>query len=193
MRVDGLAMLSQRPKWKAIAIVLVLATGIAAFVAVNSWRSAAITNVPMTASWATAYTSFAALKANADVAVDGTITRIAGVTDQTPRNPASTDYVLRLQTVGYDPKHLIQSSEIVIHQTGGVIGGHRYEVTDDPLFQVGEHVILYLKQYGPDHYYVIGGPTGRFKVEGGSLRPMAQDGVRLVSPMSEAGWLATLR
>ena len=48
---------------------------------------------------------------------------------------------------------------IVVYQTGkpGV-----QEIRDDPLIKVGEQALLFLTEYKPDHFRVIGGPQGRY-------------------------------
>lgn len=53
-------------------------------------------------------------------------------------------------------------SEIIIKQTGD----ESVEVEDDPLLKPGETAVLFLRDYSPGHYFIVGGPPGRFHVDG---------------------------
>jgi len=53
------------------------------------------------------------------------------------------------------------------------------EVEDDPLFRVGETMVLFLREYAPGPFYVIGGPTGRFEVIHGTVVSCQPESVRL--------------
>ena len=70
-------------------------------------------------------------------------------------------------------------STIVLHQEGGVVNGTLYQADDDPLFQIGEQTIIFLRQYSPGHFFVLGGPSGRFRVNGNSVTPISSDGMPL--------------
>lgn len=56
-------------------------------------------------------------------------------------------------------------SEILVVQTGGVSNGVRVEIKDDPIFNNGERVLLFLTDLGDSRYKVTGGPSGRFTVD----------------------------
>ncbi len=65
---------------------------------------------------------------------------------------------------------------ITVHQTGGVHSdGSAEEFRDDPLLESGVDYLLFLK-YDPltDHYFVAGGPMGRFVVKDGAIIPLSE-------------------
>lgn len=143
-----------------------------------------IQTVNMDASWTRLYHDVKSLKQDADIVVRGSITKVAGIT-QPQKGPVMTDFTFTISHVVWDPHQQVKGTSIIIHQTGGVVGNIRYQISDDPLFQVGEQAVLFLHQYSPGHYYVIGGPSGRFTVQGGTVRSINDEGVKLASPTSE--------
>jgi hypothetical protein len=153
-------MLERRTILWLVATVGIALVGLILLNGASLWSNQSRPSVvQLDASWAKAYRSFAELKQDADIAVDGSIDRTISVTRDT-NGLVYTDFALSIDAVAYNPSKAPVSREIVVHQTGGVIGSTLYEVTDDPLFQSGERVILFLQQYSPGHYFVIGGPTG---------------------------------
>jgi hypothetical protein len=134
--------------------------------------------VSLDASWAKLYHSFADLKSNADLAVEGTVTKVLQTVTPSDGTPPSTDFQFTVSRVLQDPaKRLQGSSTLTLHQTGGTVGTTLYQVDDDPLFQTGEHVVLFLHEYQTGYYYVIGGPSGRFEVQNGTVKPINDEGV----------------
>ncbi|GHO51965.1 hypothetical protein [Ktedonobacter robiniae] len=134
-------------------------------------------------SWSKNYHTLKDLKQDAGVAVHGTITRIINQEVDSAGIPY-TNFEFTVSHIAHDPAKSLTKNAVVggatritIHQTGGVVNNTHYESSDDPLFQVGEQYILFLKEYKPGFYYVIGGPTGRFKVQNGAVSPMNNDGV----------------
>lgn len=193
--VTTAAFASTNKLTKVLTAAAITLIGAAALIGCEQGQSTATsqpTVVHYSASWAKAYTSVAALKQDADLAVDGTIARIVGVTKES-NNLIFTDYGLTVQSVAFNPHKAEISKEIVIHQTGGVVGNTRFEFLDNPLFHTGEHVVLFLQGYSPGHYFVIGGPTGRFRVQSGLVEPLSKDGIKFVGPMSEEAFLAVVR
>lgn len=146
-------------------------------------------HVALSASWAVGYQSIAELRRDADLVVLGSITGIAGVENDSNGLPF-TDFTFRIERVISDPKARRGLSSITLHQTGGVMNGYRYEVEDDTLFSIGERAILFLREYSPGKYHVIGGPTGRFRSSGGRVAPIVTTGVRFTSPMTEGEFIS---
>jgi hypothetical protein len=72
-----------------------------------------------------------------------------------------TDFSFQIESVLYGAA---SQSAIVIHQTGGIVGGGTVEFMDDPLMQPGDQYVLFLREARPGLYYVLGGPQGRFVV-----------------------------
>ena len=59
---------------------------------------------------------------------------------------------------------------IWVYQSGGITPlGETYVAFGDPLMQVGDFLILFLHEWAPRKYYVVGGPQGRFMVQGGQV------------------------
>lgn len=147
----------------------------------------------MDASWAATYRTVPTLRAASDLVVAATIGRIVNVTPSSLRNPPFTDYAVMISTVVWDPKHLLTGQTIMLHQTGAIVGNARYEMGDDPLFNPGEQVVLFLHQFAPGQYFVVGGPTGRFRVQAGLVYPTGDEGVRLPAGTTESEFITTIR
>jgi hypothetical protein len=148
----------------------------------------------MDASWAVAYRTVPTLRAASDVAVAGSIGGVVKVTAGTPRNPPFTDYALVISAVLWDPgHHLAVGQAITVHQTGAIVGSARFEIGDDPLFRPGEQVVLFLHQFAEGQYYVVGGPTGRFRMSGGLVHPVAHDGIKMLAGTTKDEFFAMVR
>ncbi|MBX5451860.1 hypothetical protein [Thermogemmatispora sp.] len=143
------------------------------------------------ASWPVLYHDFSSLKRAADLAVAG---KIAGVVAQTvDQGIPYTDFTFSVSQVLYTTHHLTVGSSLVIHQTGGVLNNQRFEVRDDPLFQVGEQAVLFLHQFSPGHYFVVGGPSGRFRVTNGLVAPINDEGIKLSQPLPMTRFIAQVQ
>jgi len=150
--------------------------------------------VAMGASWAHWYRDTRVLKQASDVVVMGTVAGAGRITASTAEpGIVLTDYPFTIDTVVSDPQHRLQGATITIRQTGGIVGTTRYLVEGDPLFEPNERAVLFLHEFGPGQYYVEGGPSGRFVVQNGLVRPVASDGVQLTAPMSEAAFVDSIR
>lgn len=129
----------------------------------------------MDASWAQSFKDVSSLKRASDLVVSGQVS--AKVGQATSDGIPFTDFAFTVQAVVYDPRWVAPHS-VILHQTGGAAGGQVLEIADDPLFVVGERAVLFLRQYAPGHYYVIGGPNGRFEVNGTRIVPADPHGVQ---------------
>lgn len=144
------------------------------------------------ASWATLYHDLKSLKQSADLGVVGTISTVSAVsTDE--GGIVYTDFVFAVKTTLLDPKHRLNSTNLLIHQTGGMVGSTLYQMEDDPLFQIGEQAVLFLHEYSTGHYLVIGGPSGRFRVQNGLVSPINSEGVALGASLTEAAFTSRLQ
>src|SRR5690242_9090029 len=142
-------------------------------------KSPQVRVVKLDASWATMYKSVGELKKNSDLAVSGTF---GEVVDQTgdPHTLLYRDYSFTVTKVLHAGAAVSvhEGDVITIHQTGGVASGIKQEIADDPLFASGDKAVLFLHQDGPKAYHVIGGPSGRFKVNaGGGVARINEEGV----------------
>lgn len=146
------------------------------------------------ASWAGSAHDLQSLKRDADLSVEGTITKVSGVTtDQ--GGIVFTDFVLAVTTTLLDPGRRVKSANttIIIHQTGGMVGSTLFQMEDDPLFQVGEQAILFLHEYSPGYYFVLSGPVGRFVVRNGLVSPINDEGIALDAPLSVAAFITKVQ
>ena len=151
--------------------------------------SAAPKVVSMDASWAEYYKSMSALKAHTDVAVEGTITKATFDPRASATATPFTDFQFTVESTYFDPHSRIAATAskpavLTIHQTGGTVNGTTYQVDDDPLFQIGQKYVLFLREYSPGHYTVVGGPTGRFAVAAsGAVTPIVSNGVKFTGTL----------
>lgn len=146
--------------------------------------------VTMDASWSASYKDLKSLKAASDVVIEGSIAAIASETLDTATNIPYTDFTVSAHQVVHDPQGRVHGTTVIVHQTGGVVNDTLYQFEDDPLFQVGEHVVLFLHEYAPGKYYVEGGPTGRFEVSADIASAASTQGVALPPSTSLDTFLA---
>lgn len=143
---------------KKIAILLA-AVGLAAGLAGCS-TSAPEPVVQLHASWANAYPTVAAMVKNSDAIVSGTVGAASPTVVQD--NVPYTDFAFHVTT--WIKSNDGQPSNISIHQTGGTADGAMQIVDDDPLLVTGTAYVLFLHEYAPGNYFIVGGPTGRLNV-----------------------------
>jgi hypothetical protein len=135
-------------------------------------------------TWAHLYHDLPSLKRASDVAV---VSDVCGIADQGLEGGTKTPYTefsVTVQSVlfAHGPTQdlsgntLTPHSTFILHQLGGTSYRQQQpvhmEVADDPLFTVGDQVLLFLHQYSPGHYFVEGGPSGRFSVVNGLVSPI---------------------
>jgi hypothetical protein len=153
----------------------------------NSGESQMPRTVMMGASWAEYYRSMPELKKNSDFGVAGSISAIA------PATKADAGWVYQMVTVSAD--RVVWNSTasfqvpaaVTFKQTGGTYQNITYVMDDDPLFKIGDQVVLFFRQYSPGLYRVSGGPTGRFHVTSAGVRAIVDDGVQVPAGTSVAG------
>jgi hypothetical protein len=136
-------------------------------------------HVTLSPSWAAEYQSLSALAQNADLAVQGEVERTIRVTTDEHQIPY-TDSGFTVQRILLRPRSgspVAVGTTLDIHQTGAASSHVITEVDDDPLFRVGDQAVLFLHEYSPGKYFVIGGPTGRFSIVNGAVKPINDEGV----------------
>jgi hypothetical protein len=136
--------------------------------------------VTMEASWAEWYTDLHTLKAHSDVVVVGTIASIASAAKN--QGVPFTVFKLSVTQVLYDKAQRITDNSLLLNQTGGFFDGVRYSTDDDPLFVIGEQSVLFLR-FDPATklFFVIGGPSGRFRVTNDIVTPIVNNGVKIAA------------
>ncbi|HKS70959.1 MAG TPA: hypothetical protein VJQ45_11085 [Ktedonobacterales bacterium] len=155
--------------------------------------------VSMDASWTRLYHDLRSLRLASDVVVEGSVTAVIG--QSIDQEIPFTDFIFQVAHTLSDPNHLLTGGPIVIHQSGGPVTMNikgtmttvHMEITDDPLMHVGDHLFLFLHQYAPGHYFVVGGPSGRFAVLNGIVRPINDEGVRVSGSPSSAAFTSTVQ
>ncbi|GCE15461.1 hypothetical protein [Tengunoibacter tsumagoiensis] len=148
--------------------------------------------VTMHTSWAEYYTSLKELKQHSDVVVRGTIAEI-GTTYKPTDGPVYTPVTVSITQIISKPQNEDIPAKISLVQTGGKYKNVTYQVDDDPLFQKGEQVILFLKEYKPGKFRISGGPTGRFKIANGTVLPVVSDGVQLSPSTTDTQFASNLQ
>jgi hypothetical protein len=124
------------------------------------------------ASWAHHFEDVAGLTTAADLVVVGTVAGIEGANADTTTAGAVTS-TLRFTDFVVDVHDVFAGTatddQITIHQTGGQdADGVRTEIMDDPLLEIGETYIFFMRTDPASHRYVIlGGPQGRLMVTSG--------------------------
>ena len=176
--------MSRRVIWAATltAIVLALAGGILAYRV-----TAPPGRVVMDMSWARSYSSLKELRQNSDVVAAGHFSRVVGTTVDDKGIPF-TDFEFTVDTlIRSDDAALSSGGTVVVHQTGAEQSGTVYESGDDPLFTVGENAVVFLHRYAQGHYYLIGGPSGRFGLDSktGMVKRSADTGVSYSGRLSD--------
>lgn len=149
--------------------------------------------VSIDASWSMSYKDLKSLKAASTAVIEGSIGAVASATVDTATGIPYTDFALSIHNVVYDPHGHVQGATALVHQTGGIVNNTLYQMDDDPLFQVGEHVVLFLHEYAPGKYFVVGGPTGRFEVRSGIVSAASTHGVALPPSTSIDAFLAQVQ
>lgn len=68
-----------------------------------------------------------------------------------------------------------------IVMTGGVDHDAKiiYEISDDPLMQKGDEYIIFARKNESGTYTVLGGPQGRFVIDGGNVYPLCEWSARI--------------
>jgi hypothetical protein len=146
----------------------------------------------LSVSWAVEYRDLGDLKKASDLVVIGSISGIAASTIN--RGIPFTDFGVAKISVIYDSKSRGAVTSLILHQTGGTVNGQLLQVDDDPLFQVGDDVILFLHEFSPGHFYVVGGPTGRFVVNNdGTVHPINGQGVALATSTTKAQFILQIQ
>lgn len=133
-----------------------------------------------------------ALKQAAHGVVLGSIAGIVGTERGLGGTPA-TLFTFAIERILWNPHHQVQGSTVVIHQLGGIKDNQEFVVSDDPLFQVGERLILFLTQIDPTTFVVTGGPSGRFEIGTGQVIPINDEGVHFAAARPLDAFLADIQ
>lgn len=131
----------------------------------------------ISAHWAHPYPSLGAMTRDADAVV------LATVEETRPGRTVLTSggqNILPFTLVDLAVERVIHGSAdevITVEQTGGLVDETIYYIDDDGgSYDVGQRVLLFLKQQPDTGYYYLTHPQGRFRVWGDELQAVASDG-----------------
>jgi len=145
----------------------------------------------MSSSWAEYYITIKDLKFHTDVAVHGTFVGVVR-TIVKQKEQVYTDFAFHVIKAVYSHK-LLTASVITLRQEGGFYKNTYYQESDDPVFQRGEETFLFLREVSPNLYVVCGGPSGRFLVQNGRVKPIVKDGVQLLASTNVSNFISTIQ
>lgn len=136
-------------------------------------------------SWANAYPTVPEMVRAGDAVVVGRVTGVQGTSVDRDTEIRYTDFEVTVDTWIAGAK---APSPVVVHQMGSASGFVTEDVADDPLLRVGERDVLVLSAYAPGRYYVTGGPTGRFPVDGDRVSSLPAGLVQMPADRSLAAF-----
>lgn len=167
------------------------------------------------ASWLKSFQDLEEMATDSDLVVKGTVvavvqpSRVIGGPNP-PRKVKEagirpgvlfTDYILLVEQV-LKGQTLVHGT-ITVVQTGGIYNGITYYMEDDPLFQIGEHVVLFLHDISGDpihapntqKYVLNGTPQARFRTTYGRVAPILTDDsfVAEFAGMSEGDFIRAIQ
>ena len=118
------------------------------------------------ASWGASFETLAELCSSSDLVAAGVIDRVASV--ETDKRVALffTKFVFRIEKT-YKGN---ETAEVLLNITGAP-DKPGSDLPEDPLFNVGERWVLFLREYEEGRYYSLG-PWGRYKVVDGRVYSM---------------------
>lgn len=154
----------------AVALVLTGLVGCSSSSQTPPASAAKPNQITLEASWANAYPSVQQMTSAADAVVLGSVGKAEATTVKGGIDYTDFSFTVEQWLKG---KPTASSTAILIHQTGGTASGVTMVEGDDPLLVAGERDVLYLHQYAPGKYFILGGPTGRDQVLNGQATPMA--------------------
>ena len=121
----------------------------------------------------------------ADVVLIGDVLNIT--THQGEEGFIYRNVVVEVERYNKNPLNL---SCVDIHVLGGVIGDIGHWVEDQPEFEVGETVLVFLRHHPEEHpnypaegYHVVGGPMGKYTVADGVATNIAGDKLELTDSL----------
>ncbi len=152
-----------------------------------------VTIVKMDASWHMRYSNVKSAKQDPDLNLIISGVAVSLKPAQNVQGIVTTDVVFNVRQTAWNPQKLPIGTTITIRTLGGIVGNKRYVLDDFPMYQVGEHEILFL------HFDrtagiagTLGGPSGRLLVQNGLIKPLNDQGMHIPSNTSENAFLASI-
>ena len=107
------------------------------------------------------YNNITEMSGDSDLIINGYVTESKIIGDINGHELLFTDYTIKVTDV-YKGK--LSVNEIVVKQTGANVYGLKRQIQEDPLMTKDVTMILFLKEYEKNKYFIIGGPQGRFEI-----------------------------
>lgn len=155
----------------------VLAAGVAYALSQDSTTTEAAT-----CDFAEHYTTVSTLTAHSDLVVAGQVGKKLDTTSGD--GGGATDFSFTVASVLSDPGKRIPQGvgTVKVHQSGTSAGT---QCQEDPLFTSGSMDVLFLREYAPGSYYVVGGPNGRLIVQGGQVSPFSAESLQFTGTVDD--------
>jgi hypothetical protein len=159
--------------------VAVLAAGGAAYALSQDSNT---TETTTTCDFAEHYTTVSTLAAHSDLVVAGQVGKKLGTTSQDGNG--ATDFAFTVTSALSDTsKRLPQGiSTVKVHQSGTSAGT---QCQEDPLFTSGSRDVLFLREYAPGSFSVVGGPNGRLVVQGSQVSPFSAQSLQFTGTIDD--------
>jgi hypothetical protein len=149
------------------------------------------------ASWAETSSTIEGMTAKAAVVVEGVVSGVTGsgtLADSAGYNlQGAPEVKIPYTEFGFRPTSVVKGKVapiITIRQTGGTASdGSSVVLEDDPLLSKGEHCVLFLKPFGTNRFYIMGGPSGRLNVTGNGTVQALPDTSLKVPPAGSVAFL----
>lgn len=120
--------------------------------------------IPSQASWANHYANTKELSDASDLVVVGQVTKSVSYKVDRPDGDGYLVFTDHTFFINRIIKGSSSTKFILIHQTGGKYAGKLRYILDDPLLPRKTKMVIFLREYAPSEYAILGGPQGRFHV-----------------------------
>jgi len=136
-----------------------------------------------------AFRSLRTIVASSDAVVIGTVTKVLpayrvvpnGIAlEQLPKEKADavgfvvTDIVVSINRV-LSGNSSLANTELRVAHLGGQSGNQQYIAEAEPMSQQGQTYLFFLKHTEQDLYVTVGGPQGRYQMQGEQLIPVSEE------------------
>lgn len=161
-----------------VAVVVLGAGGATAYILSRGSQSTEAT----TCDYAEHYTTAATLAAHSDLVVAGQVSARLGTSSGA--GGGATDFAFTVTSVLSDPRHRLPkgAGAVKVHQSGTSTGT---QCEEDPLFTTGSKNVLFLREYAPGSYFVVGGPNGRLVVRDGQVSPFSDQSLQFAGTVDD--------
>jgi hypothetical protein len=133
------------------------------------------------ASWPRYFRRISDLTTKSDI---GLVGRVSNISEAVAPTDGSPPY--RMITVDTEKTAWVADSrkdnpkQVTFMQSGGIVEGVEYLLEGDPLIELDERIVVALDEYSPGNYRLVGGPSGRFRLNAADeVVPVVEDGIQV--------------